>query len=782
MVAIVTSGREGLQKRRIGILVLGLLMVAPASARALVLQVPIGANAFTLPEGRFLCGDAPDGWQVDGSNRQLTPPAKARVGQTYNVTLATADSVCSTGPVEKSTLILTGNFPVIEPASVTVSVDVGRLELRGRGLEGVKLVWKFGDRSGSDSCVNVAKDKGGERCAIEIAEDLPVDPRVLLLRWAPPGGRSDANVVTYDSAGSPVADEQMRLSAARAIIGRIFPESSTVDIASGGGRVELVHREAVASVECGAARCELVDNGLVVRAVSAALNTISVKLRLLPRVFLSRGDELENAPTEQLSVLRCPLTMVSGEPLRNVDNLRVLVRLDKSCSKEVEHLRWTAGGESAEVARTETLSDGVYLLLRVARVSSDKLTVVASRGEYGSVLAVTSERTWQVPPLRTSLRLATFGDIDFIPKNRDALLSVSPVSRVGKLVPISVPGAYTVIKQKDGFCVRGEYTSGGYTAINFGYRLSSVPDSFAKTDFATLVDPVQRPIREASVPAPLGASSLTKRPIVELFCSVGKGKLRSIAPGTAPHIPFSERDSCRLVIYRDRIPAEYGEQRVDIDVSVDAVSGSRPEAKLTQRLVLRHGPYKDVIWIHGAKEQFDRINVRVTHIMDESLYVSHAGRAEIPTAQWTVVTESAFLKFYVTVAIPTGLYRVSIPKDRENLGNGPLAVNFGVLSRLTWLSSEGTEGIVGLEGGIMAMGLATANEQQLALVGGLGLSVPLGNVNQPWQASVNVHAWFAYSIGKREATLADSSDKVRLHSWAFVFGPGITIGNIGAFL
>jgi hypothetical protein len=733
-----------------------------------------------------LCGEAPEGWQVDGSNRRLTPPDKARIGQTYNVTLAAGDSLCSTGAVEKSTLILTGNFPSIEPVSVTVSIDVGQLEVRGRGLEGVKLAWKFGDRAGVDSCLNVTKNKGGERCAIDIETDLPVDPRVILLRWAPPGGRTEADVVTYDRAGNAVSDEQMRLTAARVIIDRVFPESPTVDIASGGGRLELFHRDLVASVECGTARCELVDNGLVVRAVSATLNTIAVKLRLLPRVFLNRGDDLENAPVEQLSVLRCPLTIVSGEPLRNVDNLRVLVRLDKACSKEVDHLRWSAGGESAEVARTETLADGVYLLLRVARVSSDRLTVVASRGEFGSVLAVTSERTWQVPPLRTSLRLATFGDIDFIPKNRNALLSVSPVSRVGKLVPISVPGAYTVIKQKGGFFVRGEYTSGGYTAINFGYRLDSIPDSFSKTDFATLVDPVQRPIREANVPAPLGASSLTKRPIVELFCSIGKGKLQSIAPGTSPHIPFSERDSCRLVIYRDRIPSEYGEQRIDIDVSIDTVSGSRAEAQFTQRLALRHGSYQDVIWIRGAKEQFDRINIRVTHIIDESLYVSNANRAEIPSAQWTVVTESAFLKFYVTVAIPTGLYRVSIPKDRQNLGNGPLAVNFGVLSRLTWLSSEGTEGIVGLEGGVMAMGLATANEQQLALVSGLGLSVPLGNLNQPWQASVNIHAWFAYSIGKREANLTDTSGavagKLRLHSWAFVFGPGITIGNVGTFL
>src|SRR5258706_13460719 len=124
-------------------------------------------------------------------------------------------------------------------------------------------------------------------------------------------------------------------------------------------------------------------------------------------------------------------------------------------------------------------------------------------------------------------------------------------------------------------------------------------------------------------------------------------RLVSIPPGTAPHIPFSARDSCRVVIHRDRIPEESGEQRIDIDVSVATVSGDRPEAKLTQHLVLRHGPSKEVIWIRGAKEQFDRMSIRVSHIIDESQYMGGAmSKVEIPSSQWTVVTESAKLKFY----------------------------------------------------------------------------------------------------------------------------------------
>jgi hypothetical protein len=767
------------------VLILGGAMLLPSSAKALIVQAPVAGNAITLPEGRVLCGDPPDGWEIDATRRRLTPPSKGRPSQTDNAMVASSPAACSPSAVEKAVFVLTSNLPAFEGGGATILADSGRLEISGRALAGTRIAWRFGDEAGGDICVSPVKDKDKtkETCVIDLPGEFPVDPRRITLRWAPAGGRIDEDVITYDRAGNALPDEQMRLPVARVVIGHLFAGSRTVDVASGEGQVEFAHPEAVGGVDCGAARCELAEDGMVVRGVAAPLNTITVKVRLLPRIFLIKGDDLDNTPSENLSVLRCPLTMVSGEPLRNVDKLSILVRLDKTCTKDAEQLHWSVGGDTAEVLRVESLSDGLYVLLRVGSVSSERLTVVASRAEYGSVLAVISEKTREASPLRTGLRLLGFGDIDFIPKNREALLSVSPISRLGTLVPLAVPGAYTVIKRKGGYYVRGEFTSGGYTALHFGFRLNSVPEPFAKTNFASLVDPVQRPIREANVPAPLGASSTSKHPIVELLCTIENKKLISISSGTDTHIPFSERDSCRLIIHRNRIPPESGEQRIDIDVSVDSVSGSRPEARLTHRLILRHGSYEDVIWIRGAKEQFDSISIRVTHIIDESQYVTGAIRTEIPSAQWTIVTESADLKFYATATIPASLYRFS--HDPHDLGSGPLALNFGVLSRLTWLDSRGNEGLFGLEAGVMGMGLSTENERHLALVGGMGISIPLGNLNQPTQASVNIHAWIAYRIGKREENWTDSNgntEPVTLSHWAFVFGPSITIGNIGTFL
>ncbi|HVW24850.1 MAG TPA: hypothetical protein VHC69_05740 [Polyangiaceae bacterium] len=757
-----------------------------STASALSIQAPAGGAPITLPADRLLCGNVPDGWTADTARKHLTPPpVGARVGQTTEVTLASTVAGCTNGNGDPATLIVTGPLPVIDVQSVTLSVDAGRLEVHGDGLEGMLVSWRSDVRAGADRCLNVGKDKGRDVCALDVDRKLPADPRAIVLRWAPQGGRADADAVTYDQSGAALADEQMKLPVAKILVSRVFGDNNTVDVSSGEGRVHLVHPEAVSSVDCGTSRCDIAESGFVVRGVPATTTTLNVRLRLLPRVFLTRGDVQDPVATGTLSVLRCPLALLSGEPLRGVDNLSVLVRLDPTCAKDPSGIKWTVLGEPVEAQRVETLPDGVYVLLRVGRISGDRLTLVATRQDDGSVLAVSSEKTWEAPPLRTSLTLPGFGDIDFIPKNRPAVLTVSPVLRTGRLIPVSVPGAYVVKEQKDGFHIRGEPTSGGYTSLRFAYRPNNLPKAFADTDFATLVDPVQRPIREANVPAPLSASSVTDKPIIDLMCAIEPGKLIIIKPGTSPHIPFTERDSCRLTIHRDRIPEEDGEQRVDIDVSVTSLSGERGEAKLSNHLVLRHAPTHDVIWIRGAKEQFDHINVRVTHVIDESQYMTPGGRAEIPSSQWTVVTENTNFKFYLTAAIPTSLYRFS--KDPQDLGSGPLALNFGVLSRLTWLDNEGHEGLVGLETGVMGMGLATDKDRQLALVAGLGIGVPLGNVNQPTQASVNIHAWFAYTVGNRTAIEYDPVTNVplatvKLNPWGFVFGPSITIGNVGTFL
>lgn len=136
-----------------------------------------------------------------------------------------------------------------------------------------------------------------------------------------------------------------------------------------------------------------------------------------------------------------------------------------------------------------------------------------------------------------------------------------------------------------------------------------------------------------------------------------------------------------------------------------------------------------------------------------------------------------------TAAIPVQLFPFS--NDPGGAGNGPLSLNLGVLSRFTWVTNEGTEGILGLEGGVMGMGLASDNTRQLNIVGGLGVAVPLGNNGQPSQASINIHAWAARRLGNEFAPSLGASGNaipgryVNLNHWSFIYGPSVTFGNLG---
>jgi hypothetical protein len=755
-------------------------------ARAWVLQVPRGADFATLPQGRVLCGPAPEGWTVDPSRKRLKPNANIPIGQTLAIALAQTAGACKTAAVDGSTLIATGDHPTIDPNSVTVGIDAGRLELRGEGLEGIRIGFSGGETSGDDVCLNVPRDRDKEVCAINIDRSLPAAPQLIALRWAPPGGTIGADVITYDKRGEPLDPERLQLPAARVLITRMFPDARIADVAFGEGKVLLAHPEAVSGAECGVARCTTSADGLTVAAVPGGAPNLAVRVRLLPRVFFARGDTLDTIIGDTLALLRCPVNMVSGSPLRNVDDVSVLLKLDAGCATDFARLRFTANSEPASVTRVELLADGIYVLLWIGRVSGERLSVVVSR-EDGSVLGAATEKTAGVPTVMATLLLEGYGEIQFIPRNRPALVNVSHIAGMGELVPVSVPGAYTVTRTPEGYQVRGIYAAGGFTSLRFAYRVAGLPPSFTETDFGEIVDPVQRPIREASIPAPIGASSVTDRSLVELFCKNAQGKLVLIAPGSPVHIPFVERDSCRLKVHRERIPEESGEQRLEVDVAITSVSGAeRGDAHLSEQLSLRHSDETQVIWIRGAREQFDRINVRITHIIDQNLFDNDdvRRRLELPSAQWTVVTENATFKFYATAAMPASLYRFSA----DGKASGTLSLNLGLLTRITWLDQDGKEGLLALEAGMMGMGLADQLQRKLALVGGLGISIPLGNVNQPTQAAINIHMWISYNVGetliyKNPVTGAVFEDGPQVVSpWAFVFGPSITVGAIGALL
>ena len=198
---------------------------------------------------------------------------------------------------------------------------------------------------------------------------------------------------------------------------------------------------------------------------------------------------------------------------------------------------------------------------------------------------------------------------------------------------------------------------------------------------------------------------------------------------------------------------------------------------MSERMVIRAGAQPRIFWIHGVKGQFDRLNVRVSQFIDEAHDLGGDARTNVPAAQWAVVVGEGHLRFYATATIPTGLFRITAPSD-------VLTLNFGALSRLTWLNRDGQEGLLGLEFGALGIGLAATPgfPRTLAVLGGIGVAVPIGNRGEPTQASVNLHAWVAYELrDDYHLTAGDATSPLASHL-SFLFGPSITIGNVGTNL
>ena len=82
---------------------------------------------------------------------------------------------------------------------------------------------------------------------------------------------------------------------------------------------------------------------------------------------------------------------------------------------------------------------------------------------------------------------------------------------------------------------------------------------------------------------------------------------------------------------------------------------------------------------------------------------------------------------------------------------------------------------------MMAEGLANDVDSsghsltQVATMTGLGLSVPIANRSLATETSINLHAWVEYEISRDLGGEPGSP-------LGFVFGPSLSIGNIGTNL
>jgi hypothetical protein len=762
------------------------LLASPFARAAAAIQAPAGGHAIAIPGGEIACAPVAGEWTTDADPHLLHPPKEeAAIGHVASLKIALSAAACATSSTTVE-LVATGHLPVIDPASVTLSVDEGRLDLRGRGLRGAGVHWGTGDHAGEDRCLQpqaspAGATPGAEGCTFSVGRGLPADPAGVSLSVFPAGGRAaSGDVATFDATGRQIAEAELAVRPARVLVSTLVPSNVSIDLAGEASRVPLAHPEAVTSADCGAAACEIDAGAVLVRAVRNVGQTLAIRVRLAPHVFFARGDTVEAAPSFQVAVLPCGMTIASGDALRGIDDSGVVVKLDSRCAAEASSLRFAVGNQPAPVRKIVTEGGAAFALVRVGRLEGDELAVTALRGDTeGSVVGVARARTRPAPQPRATLELENGGTIDFIPTNRKALVRFASAADHGRLVLLPLDGVYEVLAAPGATAIRGVKGAAGFVALRFAYRVDSLPGALSTADLGMISDPVELALKEANVPAAIGASAANdKEPLVELLCGDGRGGTVSVKPGATTHIPFAARDTCRLVFHKERLSPEDGAQRLNLVVDVTRVDGeARPDAHVSQPIVLRPGGEPRYSYIKGIKGSFDHVTVRLSQDNDESHYVGTGEiRVDAPAAQWSVIAGQGHARIYATTAIPTGLYRVS---DRAH--SGILTLNFGAIERLTWLDSEGHDGFLGVEAGVMAVGLAndtSATGQtltQVATVWGVGLSVPIANRSLATETSINLHAWAEYEISR------DIGQEPG-NPFGFVFGPSISIGNIGTNL
>ncbi len=389
----------------------------------------------------------------------------------------------------------------------------------------------------------------------------------------------------------------------------------------------------------------------------------------------------------------------------------------------------------------------------------------------GTARAPARRFTW-----RAKLEIADGSAIDFIPTNRFARVLLPPPPKGTSIIVRSIDGVYEAKHDGSGDWVRGVNGASGSTPLRLALIDMSLPGALVGTSIAEQNEPVDRALRSADVPVALGARTRERRPLAEVVCGDGDGHSQRIPIATTVSIPYRARDTCQLIFHREELTVEDGAQTLRVSVTVTGSDGApKTDARLDERIVLRRADRPFYVAIGGATDPFDRILVRLGNSSEGTDQQSpEESDRRAPQAQWSLVTATAHARLYGTTAIPTGLFRLA-----DTGHSGILTLSVGAILRLVALSRDGNAFPLGLEAGVMWLGIAGDTDPSVnshgvvALVAGPGIAVPIANVSRASQTSINLHAWFEYEVSRE--VLGQQGQ-----SFGFVFGPSISIGDVGA--
>src|SRR6185312_12512274 len=138
----------------------------------------------------------------------------------------------------------------------------------------------------------------------------------------------------YDGVGRPVRIERYQLAPARVVVNALLPVDASMDADADVARISLKRPEAVSTVECTDAICDVDGKEILVRSEHGTDENLEVRIRLRPHVYLQTATQLDSFPVVNVPLQRCPLALASAPPLRGVGQQNLVLRIGGRCRKD----------------------------------------------------------------------------------------------------------------------------------------------------------------------------------------------------------------------------------------------------------------------------------------------------------------------------------------------------------------------------------------------------------------------------------------------------------------
>ncbi len=550
----------------------------------------------------------------------------------------------------------------------------------------------------------------------------------------------------------------------------------------------------IEKVSCSGAECLLTRQGIELFSINPKRTKLRIKVRLKRGAYLSGQQSEQRGYTFSLPLKRCSIATPQVPLLGNIRQHKFLLAISRGCGagkyRSIAVKTWppTRASIIGEVEQGDSSWRYFEVLFEETPNRGESLEISLVKEKRQEVLlgTVAVSLRHDFHPRQIRLSLQQLGPIDFVPTNQVAVLSLAYDKPVWYplLKPKGFIGFYQVSYQKQQreqttgvsdsskkikkidlsikrYNIRAERGASGDLPMLIGYQpqYKAPFESFNKDHYelATFRTENRYALRRVNTPIRLTSARLGKG-VVEVSCLTARHRLE-ITSKVVALIPFESRHSCRVIIYKDRIPPEVGEQHILV---------TEDNEKFRQIVTVSHGVGEIVISIPVKKsKEFDRLEIGVGHNYSSAEYDFAPQQDLGAESRYEVVLGDRSFGVSLSTSLPTGLFRYGFSKEDRS----SVALSAGGIGKLLWLWREGRPFPVGIDFGALVTGID--NEPHLSIIGGLGVSVPVLNANTPFEASFNLHAWFEYAPTRNEEGQSP---------WSLLFGPSFAVGKFSTNL